>query len=251
MTLFFRFREDNKFRLLGAWWLAALLMLSVSTLAEVPLQAGPHPDADLAANHGGDREHPGAHGALGFPHHTLGVFLGDTTETRRNQGFTLGLEYEYRLSETFGVGAIVEHVGGDFDTNVAVLPLAYHRGPWKLYAGPGIEDSEEAGGEFLVRVGLEYGFHVGNYELSPQIDVDFVDNEHLFIFGITVGGLFERDSGCCLCGFRRERHGPQADSVSALIFGAVQGSVCVSDQRLRRAVLRNNRNADTDSYLSG
>ncbi|WOJ95100.1 hypothetical protein R0135_07985 [Congregibacter variabilis] len=129
-------------------------------------------------------------GHLAFPHHTLGVFIGDTTETRRNQGLTLGLEYEYRMNEQFGVGAIFEHVGGDFHTNVAVLPVAVHRGPWKLYAGPGLEDSEEEGSVFLVRVGLEYGFHFDAYEVSPQIDVDFVDGEHLFIFGVTIARAF-------------------------------------------------------------
>ncbi|EAQ98870.2 outer membrane beta-barrel protein [Congregibacter litoralis] len=165
----------------GALCAALTILLSASALAE---------DASQSEVHGSVHESSSHHGGLGFPHHTLGVFFGDTTETRRNQGFTLGLEYEYRVNEQFGVGAILEHVGGDFHTNVAVVPLAYHRGPWKLYAGPGIEDSEEEGSAFLLRVGLEYGFHVGKYELSPQIDVDFVDNEHLFIFGVTVARPF-------------------------------------------------------------
>lgn len=125
-----------------------------------------------------------------FPHHTLGVFVGDTSEDRRNQGLTLGLEYEYRVNERFGLGAIIEHVAGDLDTNVAVLPLAWHRGPWKLYAGPGLEKSKEESAEFLLRVGLEYGFHFGAYELSPQVDVDFVDGEHLLIFGVTLARPF-------------------------------------------------------------
>lgn len=129
-------------------------------------------------------------GEYEIPHHTAGLFVGDTTETRRSQGLTLGLEYEYRMTERFGVGVIAEHVGGDFDTNIAVLPVAIHQGPWKVYAGPGMERSDEEGSVFLLRVGLEYGFHVGDYEISPQLDVDFIDDEHLLIFGVVIARPF-------------------------------------------------------------
>ncbi len=115
------------------------------------------------------------------PHSVIGVFIGDTTEDRRD-GLTLGLEYEYRATKRLGVGFTAERVSGDFDTTVFALPVALHEGPWKVYAGPGIERGEE-GDEPLLRVGLEYGFHVGEYEISPQIDMDFVDGERLFVFG--------------------------------------------------------------------
>ena len=113
---------------------------------------------------------------------TLGVFLGDTTEDRR-EGATLGLEFEHRFSEHYGVGVTAEHVVGDFDTNVLAIPVAVHSGPWKLYAGPGMEYSH-GHGEPLLRLGAEYGFHVGEYEISPQVDVDFVDGERLLVFGL-------------------------------------------------------------------
>lgn len=171
--------------------LALVFAGSANSWAAADPEVQEHGDAssEPAEHHGGAETH-GGHSELGFPHHTLGVFIGDTTETRRNQGLTLGLEYEYRMNERFGVGAIFEHVAGDFDTNVVVLPVALHRGPWKLYAGPGVEDSEEEGSTFLMRVGLEYGFHFDAYEVSPQIDVDFVDGEHLFIFGVTIARPF-------------------------------------------------------------
>ncbi len=131
-------------------------------------------------------EHGESHGegAAHLPGHTLGVFLGDTTEDRRD-GFTLGLEYEYRLSERYGLGLTAEHISGDFDTNVLVAPIALHNGAWKVYAGPGIEDGEE-GTEPLFRVGVEYGFHFGKLEVSPQVDVDFVESEHLLVIGVVL-----------------------------------------------------------------
>lgn len=127
---------------------------------------------ETSAHHGGEFE----------PGHVVGVFLGETTEDRRGN-FTLGLEYEYRLSEAFGVGLTAEHIGGDFDTNVFVLPVARHYGPWKVYAGPGVE-RRDGDTEGLVRVGVEYGFHLGEYEISPQIDFDWVDGERLFVIGV-------------------------------------------------------------------
>ena len=116
------------------------------------------------------------------PANTVGVFLGDTTEDRR-EGATLGLEFEHRYGARYGVGITAEHVVGDFDTNVLVIPAAVHSGPWKLYAGPGMEYAH-GHGEPLLRLGAEYGFHVGDYEISPQIDVDFVDGERLLVFGL-------------------------------------------------------------------
>ena len=134
-------------------------------------------------------EEPGsaAHGHH-EPHSVIGVFIGDTTEDRRD-GLTLGLEYEYRATESLGIGFTAEHVSGNFDTNVFVLPIALHNGAWKVYAGPGIESGEE-GSDPLLRVGLEYGFHVGKYEISPQLDVDFVDGERLIVFGIVFAREF-------------------------------------------------------------
>jgi hypothetical protein len=126
----------------------------------------------------------GGHGEVFEPHSTLGVFLGDTTENRRD-GLTLGLEYEYRLNEVVGIGLTAEHVGGAFDTNVIAIPIAAHRGRWKLYAGPGIEFSDD-GDEPLFRIGAEYGFHYGSLEISPQLDLDFVNGERLFVFGLVI-----------------------------------------------------------------
>ena len=123
-----------------------------------------------------------------FHKNYLALFVGVTSEDRRDGAATVGLEYERRLSESFGVGALVEHAYGDLDFTVYALPFAYHSGPWKLYAAPGIEDSEHhAGNEFLFRLGVEYGFAVGRYEVAPQFDIDFVDGEEVFVLGITIG----------------------------------------------------------------
>lgn len=122
-----------------------------------------------------------------FPRHVVGLFLGNTSEDRRSEdrrdGFTLGLEYEYRASAPWGIGVSLEHVGGDIDSGVVVLPVARHFGHWKVYAGPGLERREEEE-EALFRLGMEYGFRVREIEVSPQVNVDFVDGERLFALGV-------------------------------------------------------------------
>jgi hypothetical protein len=126
-----------------------------------------------------------AHGAH-EPHHTLGIFIGNSTEDRREEaraGATLGIEYEYRFAPEYGVGLVLEHVAGDLDVNVLAVPFAYHRGPWKFYAAPGFEGGHGRT-EALLRVGVEYGFHVGGFEISPQVDLDFVSGERVFVIGL-------------------------------------------------------------------
>ena len=128
-----------------------------------------------------------------FPMHVAGLFVGNSSEDRRSgdprDGFTLGLEYEYRTSAAWGVGISVEHAGGGIDSGVAVLPLARHHGPWKVYAGPGIERRDE-GEEALFRLGVEYGFQFREVEVSPQVDVDFVDGERVLVIGVVFAREF-------------------------------------------------------------
>ena len=128
------------------------------------------------------------------PHHgaeknVIAGFVGVAFEGTRDEGLALGIEYERRLNQTWGIGALAEHTFGDLDTWVFAVPVAVHNGPWKFYAAPGIEDGEH-GSEALVRLGVEYGFHLGRWEVSPQFDVDFVDGEEIYVVGFTFGWGF-------------------------------------------------------------
>jgi hypothetical protein len=89
------------------------------------------------------------------------------------------------VSERFGIGAVVERVLGDRDFWVSAVPFAHHSGPWKAYLAPGFEHSS-LGREPLLRIGVEYGFEAGHWEVAPQFDVDFVDGEHVFVLGVTI-----------------------------------------------------------------
>ena len=153
---------------------AALLAL---TMILAPCIATAEEGSHVEAGHGTTH---------GYHEHTLGLFLGGAAEElgRRENGFVVGLEYEYRFGPSFGMGAIVEHTYGDLDIYVYALPFAFHNGPWKFYVAPGIEYGE---GESLkmLRFGVEYGFHVGKWEISPQVDLDVVESEtDVFVIGM-------------------------------------------------------------------
>ena len=121
-----------------------------------------------------------------FHKNVLGALIGITHAGRRKNGPVLGLEYERRFNDSFGVGGIIEYTGGDADVWVAAIPFVYHTGHWKLYVAPGIEDGHH-GTEKLLRLGGEYAFEFsGGWEVAPQLNVDFVDGEKVWVFGIVL-----------------------------------------------------------------
>jgi len=116
---------------------------------------------------------------------SVGAFAGFTGASRRDNGLTLALTYERRITESFGLGAEVERVFGDLDFWLVTVPFAYHRGPWKLFAGPGVEKLDGGDYEGLIRIGGEYGFEVSEkWEISPVLALDFVDGDTEVIGGV-------------------------------------------------------------------
>ena len=87
----------------------------------------------------------------------VGVFGGITHGGRRLNAAALGLEYERRIGDSFGIGAVAEYTFGDADVWIFAIPFSYHTGRLKLYVAPGIEDGHH-GKEDLVRLGAEYAF---------------------------------------------------------------------------------------------
>jgi len=127
----------------------------------------------------------------GFHKNVIGGFVGITGEDNRSGGgreraLTLGLEYERRFSETFGVLVAAERAFGDLDFTVITVPLVYHKGPWAFSAGPGIEILDREENEFVFRVAGVYSFNRGGYELAPKVGLDFVASEVVFFAGFII-----------------------------------------------------------------
>ena len=153
------------------------LLLNVVGASPAFAQADEH---ELASGHEATHD---------FHPNLLALFVGVTREGSNENGLALGIEFERRLSESFGVGVIAEHTFGDLDFWVYAVPFAYHTGRWKFYIAPGVEDGDH-GSESLVRLGGEYAFEVGAWEISPQLDVDFVDGDQVLVLGVAFGKGF-------------------------------------------------------------
>jgi hypothetical protein len=131
--------------------------------------------------------HESAHGSH---KNVVSLFAGVTHNGRRKNGAALGVAYERLLNESFGIGVFAEHTFGDADFTVYAVAFAYRIDRWKFYVAPGIEDSDEHGTESLVRLGTEYAFEAGSWEISPQVAVDFVDGDEVLVLGVVFGKGF-------------------------------------------------------------
>jgi hypothetical protein len=153
-----------------------------SLLSPLPVVAQPHEEE---TKHG--TEHAEEHEHL---KNAFGVFVGVTHEGRRDNDPSLGLEYVRRINESFSIGGTVEYTFSDHDFLVAVIPFGYYHGNWKFIAAPGVEDSDH-GTEALLRLGVGYLFELeAHWEVNPQANVDLVDGEDVWVFGVSFGKSF-------------------------------------------------------------
>ena len=115
---------------------------------------------------------------------SIGVFVGNT-QNGSSHGFTLGAEYEYRLTELIGVGGLAEYASGDFDSLTIGVPVTFHPlGGWAFQLAPGL--SFNSGTNLLFRIGAGYEFEIApKWSLVPEFNVDFVDGETELVYGLT------------------------------------------------------------------
>ena len=165
-------------------------LLLTLTLAFVPVAA--------ADEHGAAEEEHSEGEHHDFHRNHLSFFLG-VTDGREAEGGgeedaadTLGLDYERRLTRVFGVGLLLEFVGGDQREGVVGIPVTFHAGrAAKFLLAPGVERNLEIDDyEFLVRVGFAYDFEVGRITLAPALNVDLVDGEQIYVYGVNIGWGF-------------------------------------------------------------
>ena len=128
-----------------------------------------------------------------FHRNHVAVLVGGTLEFEEHEtlgGVTVGLDYEYRVNEIIGIGAVAEYAGQDLDatTLLGVVDIHLWRG-LAAQTGPGVEfiDDEDL---FVYRVGLLYEFEIGEYTLSPQVHMDMTDEERATIFVLAAGFPF-------------------------------------------------------------
>lgn len=122
--------------------------------------------------------------------HNLGVFAG-ITHSDSESDYTLGLEYEFRYSDIWGVGLTYENApDAHHDDGVSVLVGSVYFHPdnhWRLGAGLGRErvGGDHSHTENLTRVSAAYDFHLDGFGVSPSVAVDFVDGDSVWVVGMS------------------------------------------------------------------
>jgi hypothetical protein len=119
-------------------------------------------------------------------HRNVVSFLAGVAVKDRRDGPAVGVDYVRHFGKMFGVGVGAERTFGSIDASVFTLPFSFRTGRWKTWIGPGIEHSEH-GSEGLVRIGGEYSFEVGHWEVSPQMNLDFLKGEQELVLGAAFG----------------------------------------------------------------
>lgn len=123
------------------------------------------------------------------PRH-LSLFLGGTEEDQETGG-TVGLDYEQRVTDLIGVGAVAEYAGGEVDawTFLGVADIHVWEG-LAIQTGPGLEHIDGTDW-FVYRIGALYEFELGEgVTLSPQVHVDLTAREDAFVAGVAIGRAF-------------------------------------------------------------
>jgi len=109
------------------------------------------------------------------------LFVGITHDDGENDP-SLGLTYEHRFGR-FGTGFIAEFTKADRRETVLALPFFWHPAdPWCTVVAIGTEFN---GGKnsILTRVGGSYEFECSGWSLSPEVNVDFVDQGAVLVIG--------------------------------------------------------------------
>ncbi len=126
----------------------------------------------------------------------VAIFLGETdSDSTKTTDFTAGIEYERRLpflNSMFGVGLTFERIFyNKKDIDIYLLNFIAH--PWKglkFNVSPGKERKLKKGKVKtfdLFRYGVAYDFHVGQYSVTPMLNIDTVKGKTATVYGIAFG----------------------------------------------------------------
>jgi len=181
----------------AANWLGAVALVTVVTAGTTPSLAaqGTHEQerSETGESHEEAIEEHGEH----LHKNHLALFIG-ATEAEEHHGekgdpdFTLGVDYERRLSPLFGVGGMVDWVvEGRREFLLGPIGFLHPYKGLKLFAAPcyqRIREGEED--NFVFRVGAAWDFEIGKYSLAPNVIYDFAGEHNFLVLGVTIGKGF-------------------------------------------------------------
>jgi hypothetical protein len=109
------------------------------------------------------------------------IFVGITHDDGENEP-SLGVTYEHRF-DRFGTGFIAEFTKAGRRETILAVPFFWHPAdPWRTVVAIGTEISD-GDNSFLTRVGGSYEFEFSGWSLSPEVNVDFVDEGTVLVIG--------------------------------------------------------------------
>lgn len=141
---------------------------------------------------------PAAEDPMAQPNH-FGLFAGLTSggqqsgDGRDSAAFTVGLDYERRLNQRWGVGVMGDWAFGDRRDYILAVPAFLHIGrALRFHLAPGVERfrdgaPKDGNSEFLIRTGVAYNLYFESITLTPSLSVDFVHGEQLYVLGASIG----------------------------------------------------------------
>ena len=170
---------------------ASFFIITLLSLAQISWAQETHHTEHQPAEHAEHGEHQEAH----LHRHHIAGFLGGTYAEHKT-AFTIGADYEFRISKWVGVGALIDYAGGHLKERIVAATVVVHpTNHMSVVIGAGQDHRTEHGhteNTFVVRVGATYFFEAGRLSIGPQYFLDTTAGETLHVFGITIGTGFGR-----------------------------------------------------------
>jgi len=119
-------------------------------------------------------------------------FFGGITQDGSDVEASLGLEYEHRMGDLWGIGGLAEYAAGDFDAWVVAVPVLLHPyADWFIRLAPGVEFEEDEA-SLLLRTGVGYDFELSRrWSLAPEFNVDFTEGgDTKLVYGLSLSYSF-------------------------------------------------------------
>ena len=138
-----------------------------------------------------------SHGEGHLHKHHVALFVG-STEAEEHHGekgdpdFTLGFDYERRLSRLFGIGGRLDWVAeGRREVLIGPIGFLHASKGLRLYAAPCYQrEREGCQDNFVLRVGGTWDFHIGRYVIGPHVIYDFGEEHNFLVLGVGFGRGF-------------------------------------------------------------
>lgn len=134
---------------------------------------------------------PEADGMEEFHSNHVAIFAaGLTSELESNHtSYTMGTDYERRLSSRVGVGALADFVfEAERETLLAAAFVLHPRSSLRAWFAPGVALVEgSARRPFVARFGIGYDSELGRSTLSPTFNVDIVEGHLSLVYGVALG----------------------------------------------------------------